>query len=262
MVLYVNNKPLENEFYVDSYDKYSYGKLELLFYASAGAVTMALIGWVFYRSIFFTTICFITGLLYPKIKKKQLVEKRRNILRLQFKDLLYYLGASLSAGKSVEQAFIQAHGILKNLYPGKKSDIVNETGLILKRLQMNENIESILKDFAIRSGIEEIHHFADVFSVCKRTGGNLVEIIRTTSRMISERIEIKQEIETGLAAKKQEQRILTASSVIMVLFISAMGGDLMEPMFTTAAGRVIMTFSLILICSGIVISNRIMNIKF
>ncbi|HEY8422026.1 MAG TPA: type II secretion protein F [Thermoclostridium sp.] len=258
----MNNKPLENEFYVDSYDKYSYGKLELLFYASAGAVTMALIGWVFYRSIFFTTICFITGLLYPKIKKKQLVEKRRNILRLQFKDLLYYLGASLSAGKSVEQAFIQAHGILKNLYPGKKSDIVNETGLILKRLQMNENIESILKDFAIRSGIEEIHHFADVFSVCKRTGGNLVEIIRTTSRMISERIEIKQEIETGLAAKKQEQRILTASSVIMVLFISAMGGDLMEPMFTTAAGRVIMTFSLILICSGIVISNRIMNIKF
>ena len=49
------------------------------------------------------------------------------------------------------------------LYPGENSDIVNETGLIIKRLQMNENIESILKDFAERSGIEEIQHFADVF---------------------------------------------------------------------------------------------------
>lgn len=68
---------------------------------------------------------------------------------------------------------------------------------------MNENIESILKDFATRSGIEEIHHFADVFSVCKRSGGNLVEIISTTSRMIGERIEIKQEIETSLTSKNK-----------------------------------------------------------
>lgn len=259
----MNNRILKKEgFLVDSYDKYSYGKLEWLFYAAAGTVTMAIIGWIFYRNVILAALCSLAGLLYPEIKKKQLVEKRRNALRLQFKDLLYYLGVSLSAGKSVEQAFIQAHGTLKNLYPGKKSDIVNETALILKRLQMNENIESILKDFALRSGIEEIHHFADVFSVCKRTGGNLVEIIRTTSRMISERIEIKQEIETGLAAKKQEQRILSASSVIMVLFISAMGGEFMEPMFATAQGRVIMTFSLVLLCCGVIISNRIMNIKF
>lgn len=258
----MKEKPLVKEFNVEKYDRYSYGKLELLLYAVAGAFTMALTGWVFYRDFILTAICFIAGLFYPVLKKKQLIEKRRNVLRLQFKDLLYYLGASLSAGKSVEQAFIQAHGILKNLYPGKTSDIVNETGLILKRLQMNENIEYIIKDFAIRSGIEEVHHFADVFSVCKRTGGNLVEIIRTTSRMISERIEIKQEIETGLAAKKQEQRILSVSSVIMVIFISSMGGDLMEPMFVTVPGRVIMTFSLVLICSGILISNRIMNIRF
>lgn len=259
----MNNSALKKErLSASSYDKYSYDILEWLFYAAIGTITMALVGWVFYRSVIFTILCSLTGLIYPKIKRKQLVEKRRNVLRLQFKDLLYYLGASLSAGKSVEQAFIQTHIILQNLYPGEKSDIVNETSLILKRLHMNENIESILKDLAIRSGVEEIHHFADVFSVCKRTGGNLVEVIRTTSRMIGERIEIRQEIETSLAAKKQEQRILSVSSVVMVLFISIMGGEFMEPMFVTAPGRTIMTLSLILLCTGIIISNKIMNIKF
>ena len=263
MVFKVKYKALNEELlYYASYDIYNYGKLEWLLYASAGAITMALVGWVFYRNIILTVLCSLTGLFYPKIRKKQLIEKRRNVLRLQFKDLLYYLGASLSAGRSVEQAFIQAHRTMKKLYPGEKSDIVSETNLILKRLQMNENIESILKDFAERSGIEEVHHFADVFSVCKRTGGNLVEIIRTTTRMISERIEIKQEIETSIAAKKQEQRILSVSSVAMVLFISIMSGEFMEPMFVTASGRVIMTFSLILLCSGVIISNRLMNIKF
>ena len=131
---------------------------------------MALVGWVFYRNGFIIMIASVLGLFYPVIKRKSLSEKRCNILRVQFKDLLYYLGAALSAGKSVEHAFIHAHEVLKSLYPGKKSDIVLETELIIRRLQMNENIEGILKDFAVRSEIEEIHHFADVFGVCKRTG--------------------------------------------------------------------------------------------
>ena len=41
-----------------------------------------------------------------------------------------------------------------------------------------------------------------------------------------------------------------------------MSGEFMEPMYTTAAGRAIMTFSLILMGSGVIISNRMMNIRF
>lgn len=247
---------------LEDYHHYNYESLEWLLYAGIGASTMALIGWVFYRNGLCILIAAFLGLLYPKIKKPGMVEKRQNVLRLQFKDLLYYLGASLSAGKSVEQAFIQVYVTLKNLYPGKKSDIVLETDIILRRLQMNENIEDILKDFANRSGIEEIHHFADVFSVCKRTGGNLIEVIRTTSQMISERIEIKQEIETGLSGKKQEQRILSLAPIAMILFISSMSGDFMDLLFVTSAGRVVMTICLIMILLGAILSNRIMNIRF
>jgi len=258
----MDDKTQIRELYVENYDNYSYDLPEWLMYAVIGAGTSAITGWVFYRNILITALCAAAGLFYPRIKKRHLIEKRRNVLRLQFKDLLYYLGASLSAGKSVEQAFVHTHEILRNLYPGKKSYIVIETGLIIKRLHMNENIETALRDFALRSGVEEIQHFSDIFSVCKRTGANLVEIIRTTSGMISERIEVKQEIETVLAAKKQEQRILSVSSVAMVLFISLMSGDFMEPMFVTVHGRIIMSFSLLLLVIGIAISNRIMNIRF
>lgn len=248
--------------YPKEYGTYRYDTREWLLYAGIGAGVMGLVGWVFYRNGFIILIASLLGLFYPHFKKKDLIEKRRNVLRVQFKDLLYYLGAALSAGKSVEQAFVQVHTILKGLYPGKRSDIVRETELILGRLQMNENIESLLKDFAVRTGIEEIHHFADVFSVCKRTGGNLIDVIRTTAAMISERIEIRQEIETSLAGKKQEQKLLTLSPVALVLFISAMSKEFMDPLFTTAAGRVIMTVSLLTIGLGAYMSGRIMNIKF
>ena len=86
--------------------------------------------------------------------------------------------------------------------------------------------------------------------------------MRTTSRMISERIEIKQEIETNLAGKKQEQRILTLSPILMVIFISKMSGEFIQPLFSTEVGRVVMTISLLMIGIGIIISNRIMDIHF
>lgn len=256
------NQPKNDTLYPKQYDTYRYDTREWLLYAGIGAGVMGLVGWVFYRNGFIVLIASLLGLFYPRLKKKDLMEKRRNVLRVQFKDLLYYLGAALSAGKSVEQAFVQVHTILMSLYPGKRSDIVRETKLILGRLQMNENIETLLKDFAVRTGIEEIHHFADVFSVCKRTGGNLIDVIRTTATMISERIEIRQEIETALAGKKQEQRLLTLSPVALILFISAMSKEFMDPLFSTAAGRVIMTISLLTIGLGAFISGRIMNIKF
>ncbi len=256
------NQPKNDALYPKQYDTYRYDTREWLLYAGIGAGVMGLVGWVFYRNGFIVLIASLLGLFYPRLKKKDLMEKRRNVLRVQFKDLLYYLGAALSAGKSVEQAFVQVHTILMSLYPGKRSDIVRETKLILGRLQMNENIETLLKDFAVRTGIEEIHHFADVFSVCKRTGGNLIDVIRTTATMISERIEIRQEIETALAGKKQEQRLLTLSPVALILFISAMSKEFMDPLFSTAAGRVIMTISLLTIGLGAFISGRIMNIKF
>ncbi|MDI9482626.1 MAG: type II secretion system F family protein [Bacillota bacterium] len=252
----------EKCYVLKDYRKYRYNPLELIFYSGIGALAMGTVGWVFYQNYYITVITAILGLFYPKIKLKKLTEKHINILRLQFKDMLYYLGSSLSAGRSVESAFAQVYSSLKNIYPDDKSDIVRETEIILKRLRTNENIENILKDFANRSGIEEIHHFADVFSVCRRSGGNLIEVVRTTSRMISERIEIKQEIETNLAGKKQEQRILTLSPILMVIFISKMSGEFIQPLFSTEVGRVVMTISLLMIGIGIIISNRIMDIHF
>jgi len=252
----------EKCYVLKDYRKYRYKPLELIFYSGIGALAMGAVGWIFYQNLYIAAVTALLGLFYPRIKTKKLTEKHINILRLQFKDMLYYLGSSLSAGRSVESSFVQVYLSLKNLYPDGKSDIVREADIILKRLRTNENIEDILKDFANRSGIEEIHHFADVFSVCKRSGGNLVEVVRTTSRMISERIEIKQEIETGLSGKKQEQKILTLSPVLMVIFVSKMSGEFIEPLFSTEVGRVVMTISLLMIGIGIIISNRIMDIRF
>jgi len=45
---------------------------------------------------------------------------------------------------------------------------------------MNVPVEQALNDFAQRVQIEEVKSFADVFSISKRAGVNLVEVIKNT----------------------------------------------------------------------------------
>jgi len=102
------------------------------------------------------------ALLYPKRKTKDIIEKRKSELNLQFKDLLYSISASLTAGKSVETAFKEALNDLCILYPDPDTYIIREVEYIVRRLEMNETIEDALEDLAKRSHLEDIQNFTDV----------------------------------------------------------------------------------------------------
>jgi len=80
-------------------------------------------------------------------------------------------------------------------------------------------------------------NFTDVFKTCKRTGGNLVNVIRNSTNIINDKIEIKEEINTLLAAKKFEQKVLSVMPFIMILILSLTTEDYMAPVFDTIVGR-------------------------
>ncbi len=126
---------------------------------------------------------------------------------------------------------------------------------------MNETVEAVLSDFARRARIEDVENFSDVFQLCKRTGGNIVEVVRNTSGIISDKIEIRQEIDMLLAQRKFEQKVLNVVPVAMIVLLSASAADYMEPVFTTAVGRLVMTAAIGLLAAAWFLSRRIMDIK-
>jgi len=71
---------------------------------------------------------------------------------------------------------------------------------------MNETIEDALEDLAKRSHLEDIQNFTDVFQNLQENGGNLVNVIRNSTNIINDKIEIKEEINTLLAAKKLSRK--------------------------------------------------------
>lgn len=260
--LYVNEeKDVQNQNVLIDYDVYIMKPAEKMMYILLAAAVLFAIGFIFYQNVILALLLTPFALFYPKIKTKEIIKKRKKLLNLQFKDMLYALSSSLTAGKSPESAFSDVLKDLKVLYPTTDVYIIKEVEYIIRKLNMNETVEAVLDNLAQRAKIEDIQNFVEVFKTCKRTGGNLVAVIRNSSDVISEKIEIVEDINTTIAAKKFEHKILSVMPILMIVVLSLTTEDYMEPLFSTILGRVVMTAAIIIIAAGYFISQKIMDIK-
>ena len=126
---------------------------------------------------------------------------------------------------------------------------------------MNRTVEQLLTDFAQRSGIEEIQSFAEIFSVSKRSRGELVSVVNHVVRVIGDKIQVKEDIITMTAEKKLEQKIMNFMPFFIVLYIDLSSPGFFAQMYETAAGRIVMTVCLVIYLIACAISGKIMKIE-
>ncbi|MDK8181843.1 type II secretion system F family protein [Paenibacillus sp. UMB4589-SE434] len=245
---------------VIDYSIYRLSLVERLSAIILAGVMLGAIGIIFYKNVIMAVLLALLGLLYPKLRRKQLMQKRKDELSLQFKQALYSLSSSLAAGKSVENAFREVLKDLRLLYPDPSTYILREFEIINNRVATGEPIEAALQDFSARADIEDIANFADVFVTCKRSGGDIVEVIRRTANIIGEKLEIKQDISVMIAQKKFEARALGIIPFGLVALLGYMSADYMAPLYT-GVGYVIMTVALVILIGALFLIQRIMNIK-
>ncbi len=243
------------------YAYYIMKKEEKILYTLAGGALFFVIGFIFYRSIVFSGVMALLGYFAPDIMYKRIIAKRSINLGYQFKDMLYAVSSSLSSGKSIEQAFASSAKDLELIYPDPDTDILREIKYVVRGLSMSETIEDLIQDFAKRAYNEDIQNFADVLESSKRAGGNLIDVVRTTSNIISDKIEIKREIAVSLSEKKFEQKAMIGLMLGMILGLSYMSGDYMDPMFQSVIGRLVMTIAFLLFIVSYFVGDKIVNIE-
>jgi tight adherence protein B len=225
-----------------------------------GGTALAAIGYLFYSNFLVSALGFAGGFAFPRLYADALRARRLQSLRVQFKQALQALSSSLSAGKSIEQAFADAVQDLRMLYPEGSCFMIEELEIVLRKLNNGGTAEAALADFSRRSGLDDALYFADVFAVCKRTGGNLIEIVRRTSAIIGDKLEIEQDIAVLLAQKKFEARVLLASPVVIIGILKATAADYMAPLYA-GSGRVTMTAALALLIVCLWLTRKLMEIK-
>jgi tight adherence protein B len=216
--------------------------------------------WLMYRHALPALIGAPLGAIYPRFYAESLKRKRSERLRLQFKEALQALSSSLAAGRSLENAFASLEGDLMILLGETRSDLMMEIRGIVNRMKNGESLDVPLQDFAGRSGLEEVKNFADAVSICKRQGGDMIEVVRKTSQWIGEKLEVEQEVTVLIARKKLEARLMMGMPFAFVGVLGFMAQDYMEPL-RHGVGIVLLTFCLLLLLGCCYWMFRIMEIR-
>ena len=247
-----------SEFY--NYNEYRMSAAEIIFFSAAAISAVFAVSYIFFRSVLICALVSPAGLLYLPYRRRLQIIKIRDALKQQFRDMLYSLSSSLMAGRTMESALRDVRNDLEILYPDPETAINKEVDIMLRRIMLNETIDTALNDLAERSGIEDIESFCNVLATCLKLGGNLVEIVRNTTNILGDKMEIKNEIDVLLAQRRFEKKILNVMPIALVLVLSLTAGDYIEPVFTTVLGRIVMCAALGLIALSWFISGKIMKI--
>ncbi|OPH47237.1 pilus assembly protein TadB [Paenibacillus ferrarius] len=224
------------------------------------AIPAFIVGYIFYKSLILAAGLSMIGLTFPRFRKQHLIQNRKNKLYVQFKQALSCLSSSMTVGKSIETAFREALEDLKLLYSDPACFIVIEFSIICRRVENGEPIEAALKNFADRSHLEDVRSFTDVFLTCKRSGGNLIEVMKRTATVIGEKLEISQDISVMIAQKRFESRVLLFAPIAIVAVLAFTSPEYMQPLYT-GSGLLIMTVCLLLLGACYLLTHKIMNIK-
>lgn len=206
-----------------------------------------------------TIVGLVAGFMFLPIRTKQIQSKKQNELKLQFRELLDALSTSLGSGKNVVDAFKGAYDDLAIIY-SEDASIIQELAIIIDGINNNVDVEKSLLDFGIRSGIEDVESFANVFETCYRKGGNIKDVIKNTQQIITEKMEVEMEIQTVVAASSNEQMILTILPIGLIAVIKLMSPEFGSN-FTSAAGIISTTLAIVMFIVAYFVGRKILAIK-
>ena len=225
---------------------------------AAGGKAATLIGimaWLYYRKIWAVPALIPLGIwLYREFLKEEKKKKEQEFQK-QFREMIQSLSAALNTGYSVENAFYETQKELKILYP-PEARISKELLVITRKLRIHIPVEQVLEEFAEQVLSEDVKSFVTVFVTAKKSGGDMIGIIRNTANQIGDKIEVKREIDTMLAAKKYEFQIMSMVPYGIIAYMSLSFSDFMEELYGNVTGIGVMT-----LCLGIYVGAYYLGVR-
>ncbi len=244
---------------MDDYRTYEMKPGETLCFFGCLAGALLAFGYLFYGNLF---LAVLTPFIWKKSKNLYCgyrAEKRRNQLLLQFRDFLYSLSGSFAAGRHMEEALEEAGRNLADIYGGSMMEREIHEMICRIRETGQSELEAV-EAFAVRSGLPDAEDFAEVFGACRKTGGDMVAAVNKAAAVIGEKIGVEQEIRTMVSQKKLEGRIITAMPLLVILFLQTASPEYLSVMYTTLAGRILMSGAVAAIVGAGIMIERITRI--
>ena len=209
-------------------------------------------------AIFLTNIIFIlliAGLacLIPYFWMQRSHRKRQDALVDQLADTLSILASSLRAGYSFLQALDTVSKEIGEPSAGEFQRVVAE-------IRLGRPIDDALSAMAYRVKSDDLKWAVIAINVQRQVGGNLAEVLDIVANTVRERAYIRRQVNVLSAEGRLSVAILACLPFGILLYISIVNPDYIEPLFTTTPGLILLGVGGIMMAIGIFIMTRIVKI--
>ena len=219
----------------------------------------AAVSFLFYRSWTAFAILFPGLFVFRRMMEKERLEKRSSLMRQQFLSAMQLVSVSMQAGYVPENAFRDAFEELKRMY-GDHAPVVEAFAQIRAGMELNRPLEELLTEMGEQSGVDDIQSFAEIFVTVRRSGADMLRIIRNTAESIRRKEETLREIESVLAGKQLEQRMMSVIPLFILGYVSLTSPGFLDVMYHNLTGVIVMSVSLAVYAVSVVWTGKIMHI--
>lgn len=225
-----------------------------------GSLLVLSFAWLYYDS--FLAAPFLSPLIWLWHQERTALRKQKENEQFQkmFREWILLLSSSLSAGYSVENAMGQSCRELSLMFP-KGGVMLDELREMLAKADNNQRPETLLMEMAEKYPFSEVRSFVEVFCTARISGGSLNAVIRSTASQMAEIMDTKREIDTMLAAKVFEQRIMTVMPAAVLLYVRLGSGEFLEGLYHNPAGVCVMTVCLGIYLAAYLIGKRMVQFE-
>jgi len=216
--------------------------------------TLGALGFLATKSPVLATLLAIIGLILPRFYVKYRQAMRIRNIDTQLVDALILISNALKSGYS----FLQGVELVADEAP---EPICVEFRRMLREVNLGLPVEDALDHIIDRVPSEDLDLVVTSVKIQRTVGGNLAEVLDKIIHTIRERIRIKGEIGTLTAQGKLQGIILTLLPPAMMIGVSAIAPEFMEPLYTTLPGKLMLAWAFMLQLIGGFFIFKIVDIK-
>lgn len=181
-------------------------------------------------------------------------KKRLKAIEAQLPDALDLIARTLMAG----HAFIMG---LKLASEQIEEPLAGEFQQTFEEINFGISVQEAMHDLSGRVDSLDVKFFVTALMVQLETGGNLAEIIGSISKLIRARFELFGKVSALSAEGRISAQVMFSLPLLLGLALFLINGDYMILLFTDPLGQVMLTGGGLMMCLGMFVTRRMVQIK-
>ncbi len=192
-------------------------------------------------------------LIFSLLFVNNVAARQRKRFEGQLPDTLNLLATSLRAGYSLLQA-VEAVG------EEAPEPTRREFGRAIAEIRLGRQMDDALGDIAERMSSQDFDWTVLAINIQREVGGNLAEVLQTTSETMVQRNRLRREMKALTAEGRISAIVLSLMPILLFIAISVLNPGYLQPLLESTIGMVIVGGGLVFMGIGIVWMQKIVKV--